>query len=87
MMEIEATDRYGGNYPDPATVCEGPCEGMGMYPAYSAKYDTRTGSDVCRPVEQEDDTAAIEASDQTPGDDGWLFLTCADCGGTGVRKP
>jgi hypothetical protein len=26
------TDRYGGNYPDPATVCKGQCDGMGFYP-------------------------------------------------------
>lgn len=29
---IEFTDRYGGNWPDPETVCKGPCEGMGFYP-------------------------------------------------------
>jgi hypothetical protein len=26
------TDRYGGKPPDPATVCRGLCEGMGVYP-------------------------------------------------------
>lgn len=26
------TDRYGGNWPDPALVCPGPCEGLGVYP-------------------------------------------------------
>ena len=26
------TDRYAGNYPDPETVCQGDCEGMGCYP-------------------------------------------------------
>jgi hypothetical protein len=33
-MTVEYTDRYGGpeNWPDPATVCTGPCEGMGVYP-------------------------------------------------------
>ena len=25
-------DRYRGDYPDPETVCEGQCEGMGVYP-------------------------------------------------------
>jgi len=30
--ELIFTDRYGGNYPDPKTVCEGQCEGMGVYP-------------------------------------------------------
>ena len=30
--KIIFTDRYGGNYPDPKTVCKGQCEGMGWYP-------------------------------------------------------
>ena len=35
MAFIEYTDRYkaaGLAYPDPKTVCKGPCEGMGIYP-------------------------------------------------------
>lgn len=32
MNRIIATDRYGGNWPDPETVCKGDCEGMGTYP-------------------------------------------------------
>lgn len=31
-MEIEWTDRYGGNWPDPETVCKGLCDGIGSYP-------------------------------------------------------
>ena len=30
--KIIFTDRYGGNYPDPKTICDGDCEGMGFYP-------------------------------------------------------
>lgn len=33
----------------------------------------------------DDDTALIEASGATPGPDGWAFLKCPDCGGTGKR--
>jgi DnaJ-class molecular chaperone len=35
---IEYTDRYGGpaNWPNPDTVCPGPCEGMGVYPVRAA---------------------------------------------------
>ena len=31
---MEFTDRYGGpeNWPNPETVCQGQCEGMGVYP-------------------------------------------------------
>lgn len=32
MSTIIASDRYGGNWPDPGTVCKGDCEGMGTYP-------------------------------------------------------
>lgn len=32
-MELEFRDRYGGNPPDPKTVCKGYCEGMGFYPS------------------------------------------------------
>lgn len=34
-VELIISDRYsaaGIPYPDPATVCPGPCEGMGFYP-------------------------------------------------------
>lgn len=38
MADIEWSDRYGGpgNWPDPETVCKGPCEGMGVYPLMDA---------------------------------------------------
>lgn len=87
MAAIEATDRYGGNWPDPATVCEGPCEGTGVYPAYSEKYDEHrkaVGPTLILAVGI-DDTAAIEAAGVTPGADGWAFLKCPDCKGTGLR--
>jgi hypothetical protein len=33
-IKFEATDRYGGpqNWPDPATMCKGQCEGTGWVP-------------------------------------------------------
>lgn len=31
-FSIDWADRYGGDWPDPSTVCNGPCEGMGIYP-------------------------------------------------------
>lgn len=58
-MSILYTDRYqalGMSYPDPETVCVGPCEGVGWYP--------------------EQDPASP---------DGWRFLECPACGGTGKR--
>lgn len=34
MADNVYTDRYGGpaGWPDPETVCKGPCEGTGTYP-------------------------------------------------------
>lgn len=84
--EIEATDRYGGHWPDPETVCEGPCEGMGVFPAYSPRYDERRNGTDPQAMVDVDDTALIEAAGATPDDDGWAFLTCPECDGSGKRK-
>jgi len=48
------TDRYGGQYPDPKTMCKGQCEGLGVYPK-----KTRNG---------------------------YRFVKCPSCGGTGKRR-
>lgn len=86
-LAIEATDRYGGNYPDPASVCAGPCEGLGVYPAYSPKHDTRRDDPAhAMPDDGTDDSAAIEAAGAIPDASGWAFLKCADCEGTGLRR-
>lgn len=60
MMEF--TDRYGGpeNWPEPETVCRGPCEGIGVYP-------TRVR-----------DTGSVDVD--------YEFVTCEECGGTGVQS-
>lgn len=79
--QLEWNDRYGGKWPDPKTVCDGPCEGMGTWPAYSRAHDTLNSVDRCTPID--DDHDAIVAVGATPGDDGWAFLTCSTCGGTG----
>lgn len=36
---IEYSDRYGGDYPDPATMCDGECEGLGVYPEWNGERD------------------------------------------------
>ena len=39
---IEFTDRYkvfGIPYPDPKTMCKGPCEGMGFFPQHKYVMD------------------------------------------------
>ncbi len=42
LAEYEFVDRYsatGTPYPDPETMCEGPCEGMGCYPHHAHSPD------------------------------------------------
>lgn len=75
-MSFEFTDRYqalGIPYPDPETMCKGDCEGTGMVPI--AKGD---GNPVYRALWD-------EAEAKEHADDGWHFVKCPDCGGTGKR--
>lgn len=95
-MEYELTDRYkalGIPYPDPETVCEGQCEGIGVYPHHSV-YQYMF---IDAPTE-------LEATEQLRWDDahkkswfkfpflhfftcdGWHFIKCPDCGGTGKKS-
>ena len=85
MSEFEFTDRYkalGIPYPDPATMCKGQCEGTGWVPVYLAEGDSR--SVKCG---SERDPVLVAAWKRTeacmPSDDGWHFVKCPECGGTG----
>ena len=71
MTDIVFTDRYGGNPPSLLTVCPGQCEGMGCYPSND-------------PSEWPEGTRlpGTPEPDGTP-DDGWRFIRCEECGGTG----
>jgi len=74
-MTIEFTDRYqalGIPYPDPATMCKGPCEGTGWFP--------------CKKDSPKYSSLWAEAEKEKPTDDGWHFVKCPDCGGTGKRR-
>lgn len=74
---IEFYDRYsalGIPYPEPETMCNGQCEGTGYVPV---------------PADEIDPTFKalwLEAEIQNPTDDGWHFVTCPSCNGTGKRK-
>jgi hypothetical protein len=75
-MEHEFTSRYdalGMNPPDPETMCKGQCEGTGWVPV--AKDDT----------EEPFHTLWLEAEATKPTDDGWHFVKCPDCAGTGLK--
>ena len=72
------TDRYGGNYPDPATMCKGQCDGMGYYPQNVSDDDA-----------SDEERAAIDfalAAGAEPDEFGTIFIKCPDCDGTGKAK-
>ena len=75
---FEYVDRYGdasAPRPDPDTMCKGPCEGTGVYPV---SIDNPMLTD-----HEESEVARIEASAPGQNSDGWYFVTCPTCNGTG----
>ena len=81
-MSFEDTDRYkslGVPYPDVETMCRGQCEGLGIYPQ---TIDDPTITDVERAAWEE-----LHAKHETERDkeecDGFHFIKCPDCNGTG----
>ena len=69
--KIIVTDRYGDNPPDPATVCGGTCEGMGCVPIHEDETDEKWK------------VLWDEAEKESHADDGWHFVKCPECNGTG----
>ena len=87
MSELEYTDRYealGMPYPDPETMCQGQCEGIGSVPIYMKGEKLRAVS-----LEDEKDPVLIqlwcEAEVERPTGGGWHFVKCLDCKGTGKK--
>src|SRR5260221_237340 len=85
--EMEFTDRYkalGIPYPDPETTCKGPCEGTGFVPIKAGESDP-----VYRALWQEAHlNHCTPFQEMREGKcDGWHFVRCQDCMGTGKRKP
>lgn len=73
-MKLEFTDRYdalGIKRPNHLTMCRGDCEGVGVYPIRVDELRAR-GRDI---------------PDLAPGEDedGWRFVTCEVCQGTGKQ--
>lgn len=85
MENIEFTDRYGGNPPSQLRGCYGPCEAMGVVPVYQAIGD-QSGKIV--PVRDGDEDVSLVAAWHaaeavSPSEDGWHFVPCPECHGTG----
>jgi hypothetical protein len=81
--ETEFTNRYqalGLAEPDPATMCLGACEGTGMVPVnYAPAKAGGIGPDPDLTYK-----AAWEAAEAaSPAEDGWHFVKCLGCGGSG----
>lgn len=69
---IVVHDRYsalGIKRPDPKTVCKGHCEGVGFYPIPCAELARCPKPDAHK----------------APDWDGWHFVKCEKCNGTGLR--
>ena len=74
---IEGSDRYtalGIPYPDPALVCDGHCEGTGWFPIHREETDPEL-------------LALWQAAEEArPAADGWHFVQCPKCAGTGKHR-
>jgi hypothetical protein len=73
---VEFTNRYealGMALPDSETMCKDQCEGTGFVPI--------KGDDMEEPWR----TLWCAAEAANPSDDGWHFVTCPSCNGTGKR--
>ena len=80
MSDIEFTDRYkatGTPYPDPDTMCEGQCEGMGRVPVHKDDENDEEGNwhDLW-----------VEAEAKKSSEDGCHFVICPTCNGTKLKK-
>lgn len=75
---MEFTSRYealGVPLPDPATMCQGQCESIGFYPQHR--------DDMSMTPAERAAWDAAEAAEHA--EDGWHFIRCAECNGTGKR--
>ena len=90
MTDFSFTDRYqalGMDYPDPGTMCKGQCEGTGWVPIFMDPGDK--GVSKVQPLVEENDPRYValwqEAHAKPHGEpcDGWHFIKCPDCGGSG----
>jgi len=93
-VQYEFTDRYDalGIRPDPETACKGQCEGTGVVPIVGP-HEARPGR--VRPVDTPESTDDmeqpwrslwLEAEQESPAENGWHFVKCPECQGTGKRQ-
>lgn len=94
MSGFSGDDRYsaaGIDCPDTETVCGGECEGMGIIPIFmkTAAINPDYYSDFVMLEDSEKDPTLIklwkEAEKELSSPDGYHFVTCPICGGSGKR--
>jgi hypothetical protein len=83
-MNMQFTDRYdalGIRPPSTLTVCRGLCEGTGVVPV-------RRPDPAVPATEHDLRLIALwgQAETAEPDDDGWHFVTCPDCAGSGRQR-
>jgi hypothetical protein len=97
MSFAEYTDRYkalGIPYPDQRTMCKGQCEGIGFYPVFDncslspveACHRAVADLAITGVVNTELDIRLWREAHALAGEhtcDGWHFVKCSECGGTG----
>ena len=88
-------DRYsalGMDLPDPKTMCKGPCEGTGVVPIKGFAWEQKAKGmgglvSMGGPSSADERYQKLwdEAEAKEATDDGWHFVKCLDCKGTGKR--
>lgn len=91
--QIEFTDRYdalGIKPPSLLTMCRGQCEATGMIPVFLAEGAAYVEDATRVRLPDETDPELIArwraAEERDPADDGWHFVRCPACEGTGRTR-
>ncbi len=88
MGQIEFLDRYGpAGPPSWLRACFDQCEATGYVPIYHPDGDPRP-KEGCIIAETKEDPKYLKAwrkaEAEEPSDDGWHFVNCPNCHGTGI---
>lgn len=89
IVDWQFTDRYealGIPRPDPTTVCHGDCEGTGAVPIYVDKPELNISYKPSTEIDSYYLDLWHKAELLNSTDDGWHFVICKDCQGTGLKN-
>jgi len=93
LAAFEFSDRYqalGIPLPDPNTICKWLCEGTGWVPIKGATSDASPRADMVEsPLETDTELMRrwVLAEERKHAEDGWHFVLCPICEGTGKITP